>query len=131
MKTINLCLITPEFLPFWGGTGSYVVELIKNLPKEVEIHVVTLKRKFPGMSENGSTKNDPKSIFNKNVDIHYISNGNETFFYNIGFQIACLKKIPQLHKEYKFDVLHSQFGHMSDIFLHLFKRFSISSRAIN
>ena len=124
METINLCLITPEFLPIWGGTASYVIELSKNLPKEVEIHVVTLKREFPGMCKFDS-KCDPASIFNRNVNIHYISKGTETFFYNLGFQIACLRKIPQLYKEYGFDILHSQFGHMSDAFLQLFRKIPI------
>ena len=125
MSTINLCIIAPEFLPIWGGTGSYVVELLKNLPKEVEIHVVTLKRKIPGMPENSSMEDDLKYVFNRDIDIHYISYAKETFFYNLGFQIACFRRIPKLHKEYKFDVLHSQFGHMSDVLLQLLKKVRI------
>jgi len=115
-------MIAPEFLPIWGGTGSYVVELLKNLPKDIEVHVVTLKRKNPGTLENSSMEDDPKYVFNRDMDIHYISYAKETFFYNLGFQIACFRKIPKLHKEYKFDVLHSQFGHMSDVLLQLLKK---------
>lgn len=122
VNTMNLCMIAPEFLPIWGGTGSYVVELLKNLPKDIEVHVVTLKRKNPGTLENSSMEDGPKYVFNRDMDIHYISYAKETFFYNLGFQIACFRKIPKLHKEYKFDVLHSQFGHMSDILLQLLKK---------
>jgi len=127
METINLCIIAPEFLPVWGGTGSYVVELLKNLPKEVKVHVVTLKRKIPGMSENGLKQSDSEYVCGRDMDIHYISNAKETFFYNLGFQIACFREIPKLDKEYEFDVLHSQFGHMSDILLQLLKKARIPS----
>ena len=119
MDTISLCLIAPEFLPVWGGTGSYVVELLKYLPEEVEVHVVTLRRQTPDASKNVSIKNDPKSVLNRDIDIHYISDAKDTFFYNLGFQFACFREIPKLHKEFKFDVLHSQFGHMSDILIQL------------
>lgn len=122
MDSISLCLIAPEFLPVWGGTGSYVVELLKYLPKDVDVHVVTLKRRMPGMSENDLAQNDPKLVCKRDMTIHYISNAEETFFYNLGFQIACFREIPKLNKDFKFDVLHSQFGHMSDIFLQLVKK---------
>ena len=127
MDTMNLCLFAPEFLPVWGGTGSYVVELVKFLPKEVNVHVITLRRTIPGMTESSSTTISPKHIFNRDMRIHYISDANETFFYNLGFQIACYRKIPKLHKEYRFDMFHSQFGHMSDIFLQLSKKIDIPS----
>jgi glycosyltransferase involved in cell wall biosynthesis len=129
MDTISLCLIAPEFLPVWGGTGSYVVELLKYLPKEVEAHVVTLRRQTPDASKNVSIKNDSKSVLNRDIDIHYISDAEDTFNYNLGFQFACFRKIPKLHKEFKFDVLHSQFGHMSDILIQLAGRIRVPNVA--
>jgi glycosyltransferase involved in cell wall biosynthesis len=122
-------MIAPEFIPIWGGTGSYVVELLKNLPKDVDVHVVTLRRAISEMSENDLTQNDPQHVFNRNIDIHYISNAKETFFYNLAFQVACFRKIPELHKKHRFDVLHSQFGHMSDVFLQLLKKVGIPNVA--
>jgi glycosyltransferase involved in cell wall biosynthesis len=129
MNTISLCLIAPEFLPVWGGTGSYVVELLKYLPKEVEVHVVTLRRQTPDASKNVSIENDPKTVLNREINIHYISDAKETFFYNLGFQFACFKRIPKLHKEFKFDVLHSQFGHMSDILIQLVRKIRVPNVA--
>jgi glycosyltransferase involved in cell wall biosynthesis len=125
MNTLNLCIIAPEFLPIWGGTGSYVVELVKNLPKDVKVHVMTLKRKTPQMTHKDSRRADPKDVFDREMNIHYISSAEETFFYNLGFQAACFAVFPQLHKENSFDILHSQFGHMSDLLLQLLKKVHI------
>jgi glycosyltransferase involved in cell wall biosynthesis len=117
LDKMTLCMIAPEFLPVWGGTGSYTVELIKHLPKSVDIHVVTLKRSIPGMSKDCSTSLD--SVLGRPVKVHYISNSKETFFYNLGFQVSCFRKIPQLHKKYKFDIIHSHHCHMPDVLLQL------------
>ena len=121
MNNINLCMIAPEFFPIWGGTGSYTIELIKFLPKDVNIHVVTLKRKIVGMHSSGPTSNEIESIIGRPIKIHYISTSRETFFYNLPFQIACLRKIPLLIKKHNFDILHTSLSHMPDVFLQLFK----------
>ena len=122
LSTMKICIIAPEFLPIWGGTGSYIVELLKNLPEEVDVHVVTLSRKISGLSEG---RMNPSEIINRDIQIHFISNANETLFYNLGFQTACFRKIPKLHNKYRFDVLHSQFGHMSDVLLRVFQKIRI------
>ncbi len=43
---MKLAFLAPEFLPTWGGVGTYSVELIKNLCKDenIEIHVITPAR---------------------------------------------------------------------------------------
>jgi glycosyltransferase involved in cell wall biosynthesis len=115
-------MLAPEFLPVWGGTGSYIVELIKFLPKNVNIHVITLKRDIPEMVKNDSQNNDIFSIIDRPIEIHYLSRSQETFFYNLPFQIACLAKIPSLHRKFKFDIIHSHLTHMPDVFLQLFKQ---------
>lgn len=33
-------MLAPEFLPVWGGVGTYIVELVRHLPKNIEIHVL-------------------------------------------------------------------------------------------
>jgi len=117
-------MITPEFLPVWGGTGSYAIELIKHLPKNVDIHVVTLKRSIPGVAEIDS-EDIFDSILNRTIKIHYVSTAKETFFYNLPFQIACLRDVPRLHRKYKFDIIHSQHCHMPDVFLQLARRIRV------
>lgn len=114
-------MIAPEFFPVWGGTGSYILELIKFLPRNVKVHIVTLKREIPGMSKNKLMSNDLSSITDRPIEVHYVSASRETFFYNLPFQIACLRKIPSLHEEHRFDILHSHLCHMPDVFLQLFK----------
>ena len=84
--TLNLCMLAPEFFPVWGGVGSYIVELIKALPRNVNIHVVTLKRNIAGMSEGSLRSNDIVSTIDRPIKIHYVSTSNETFFYNIAFR---------------------------------------------
>ena len=122
MGQINLCMLAPEFLPVWGGTGAYAVELIKFLPRNVDIHVVTLKRDIPGMSENNFMNNNVNSIIERPIEVHYLSASRETFFYNLPFQIACLRHIPSLHKKHKFDIIHSHLTHMPDVFLQLLNK---------
>ena len=39
-----MTVVTPEFMS-WGGVGSYVVQLAKNLPSDFEVHVISLDRK--------------------------------------------------------------------------------------
>jgi len=118
-------MLAPEFFPVWGGTGSYIVELIKFLPRNVDIHVITLKRYISGMSKNSCTNNDIFSIIDRPIEIHYLSTSHETFFYNLPFQIACFAKIPSLHKKYKFDIIHSHLCHMPDVFLRLFNKIRV------
>lgn len=125
LNSINLCMLAPEFLPVWGGTGSYIVELIKFLPRNVNIHVITLKRDVPGMFKNGFHSNDVLSIIDRPIEIHYLSRSHETFFYNLPFQMACFAKIPSLHRKYKFDILHSHLTHMPDVFLRLFTKIRV------
>lgn len=109
-------MLAPDFLPVWGGVGTYTVELIRNLPSNIEVHVVTLKR-------NGYNKNDSCSdnsfsdSFGKNIHIHIISAANDTFIYNLKFQYACLRHVPSLIKEENIDLIHSHAAHMPDLLL--------------
>jgi glycosyltransferase involved in cell wall biosynthesis len=117
---INLCMLAPEFFPVWGGVGSYTIELLKSLPEKVDIHVVTLKRDISGFSGKEYTTEGINSILNRPIQVHYISTSKDTFSYNLSFQMACLRKIPSLHKKYHFDIMHSHLCHMPDVFLKLF-----------
>lgn len=125
MSKITLCMLAPEFLPVWGGTGAYAVELVKFLPRNVEIHVVTLRREIPGMSGITPETSDVNSIIQRPIEIHYLSASKETFFYNLPFQIACLRNIPLLHKKHEFDIIHTSLSHMPDVFLQLFTSIGI------
>jgi glycosyltransferase involved in cell wall biosynthesis len=118
MDTIRLCLITPEFLPIWGGVGTYVVELVRHLPKDIEVHVVTPNREGFGREKVSSSDYDFAEYFGNNVRVHFVCRATDTFFYNARFQSACLKYVPELIKEERVDLVH--FGHhMAGLLLEL------------
>jgi len=117
-RDFTICFIAPEFLPLWGGVGSYSVQLLENLSKEMEIHVVTLKRLLKnGYGVAGRSECPP--TFGENIHIHYISTASDTLFYNVRFQFSCLREIPKLHDRYHFDLIHSHHCHMPDVLLQL------------
>ncbi|NLB77188.1 MAG: glycosyltransferase family 4 protein, partial [Crenarchaeota archaeon] len=114
---MKICMLAPEFLPVWGGVGTYIVELVRHLPKDVEIHVVTPIRNSLGKEKVSSYDYDFSSIFGRNVQIHFISHANDTFFYNAKFQYNCLRQVPKLVKEHNIDIVHSHTAHMPDLLL--------------
>lgn len=114
-------MLAPEFFPIWGGTGSYIVEIVKNMPLDVDVHVITLKREIQNASKN-QIENEIASVIRRPIQVHYIAESKETFFYNISFQLACLRKLPALHKKNRFDIIHSHLCFMPDVFLKLFNK---------
>lgn len=111
---MRVCLIAPEFLQSWGGVGSYCNDLTRNLPKQTEIHVVTV--------ENGKADDGHEGFGDavpSNVIVHRVAMAGDTFFYNAGFQYAVNREIPKLSREFRFDLIHSNHAHMSDLLLKL------------
>jgi glycosyltransferase involved in cell wall biosynthesis len=125
MDRTALCMLAPEFLPVWGGTGSYTVELIKSLPKNVDIDVITLRRNIDGMAKANRKDASVESILKRQVNVHYLSESHETFFYNFAFQSACFLRVPQISKKINFDIIHSHLAHMPDVYLQLFRQTNI------
>ena len=85
-------MLAPEFIPVWGGTGSYTVELVKSLPSTMDIHVVTLKRDVGLSASSSSIDNNVDAIVKRPLKVHYLTKSSETFFYNLPFQLACYCK---------------------------------------
>ena len=107
---MKICMLAPEFIPNWGGVGTYIVELVKHLPEDFELIVVTPDR---GDVETKYLHNNMKVI--KTIK------AGDTFIYNLKFQYYCLKEIPQLLKREGVDVIHSHTAHMPDLLLSLKK----------
>ena len=115
---MKLCVIAPEFLPVWGGVGTYLVELVRHLPKDIEVHVVTPMRESIGGKRISSRDFDFSEYFRDNVHVHFVCKATDTFIYNAVFQSACLRYIPQLLDKEDIDLLH--FGHhMAGLLLEL------------
>jgi len=112
---MKVMMLAPEFLPVWGGVGTYIVEMARHL-KDVELHILTPKRTSFG---NGRINNDyyMEEIFPENVHIHFISNATDTFLYNAKFQYACFKHAPEIIRKNGIDLIHSHTAHMPDIML--------------
>lgn len=125
MIPTNLCMLAPEFIPVLGGTGSYTVELVKSLPQNMDIHVVTVKRDVGLAANSSSIDNNVDAIVKRPLKVHYLTKSNETFFYNLPFQISCTAKIPLLHKKYHFDIMHSHMCQMPDVYLKLMNQLNI------
>jgi glycosyltransferase involved in cell wall biosynthesis len=112
---MKVCFLAPELYPIWGGGGTYAVGLLKYLPKDVEIYVLATQRKVP---EDKDTSKESVNFVSDNVHvINLACDEKSTFFSQANFQRLCYKWIPRLHKECRFDLIHSQHQPMSDILL--------------
>jgi len=115
---MRVCFLAPELYPIWGGGGSYAIGLLKCLPKKVEAHVLTMRRKVPESSEV-VPEEAVRDFFGNNIHINFITSGADTFFSQAKFQLQCYRWVPKLHDKLCFDVIHSQHQPMSDILLKL------------
>ena len=107
---MKICILAPENSPSWGGVGSYVYNLAKNLPKNLDIHIVTIDRIVDDPYEN--------LLSDERFHIHKILrvDRSDSFFYNLRFQLAVLRNLRKLHKKKKFNLIHSHSGHLPHLF---------------
>lgn len=105
-------MLAPDFYPFWGGVGVNVVDIIRRLPKEFNIHVVAVKR-----GNFNERELYEKLGFGNNITIHYITSAKETFLYNAVFQLKCLKYVHRLMRRHDIDVIQSHMAHIPDALL--------------
>lgn len=117
-------MLAPEFLPVWGGVGTYIIGLVKHLPSDVEVHVVAPMREGFDKNSKSSVQYDYSSYFGDNVHVHLICKASDTFFYNASFQHACFNYVPKLVKEQNIDIIHSHTAHMPDLQL-MFRRLGV------
>jgi len=127
METIKVCLLTSEFLPNWGGVGTYCIELARALACKVELHVVTLGREDRGKIIY--SKNDIERFFDGKINVHLLRTcpANDTFLYNGIMQLAVYKNLPDLITTYNFDLVHTNIPQMADILLKIRKKTNIPS----
>ena len=108
---MRVAIATPEFLPNWGGIGTYVTLLAKEMSDDVELHVITLRR--------GSLSDltpETKEILDR-VKVHYLGSAEDFFLYNSQFQLDMLFKFKALKAQHKFDLVHANHAQMPDLFL--------------
>jgi glycosyltransferase involved in cell wall biosynthesis len=127
METMRVCLLATEFLPNWGGVGTYCIELARALADKVEVHVVTL-----GREEGGKlvySRENIEDFFNGRIQAHLLttSPARDTFVYNGKMQFAVYRKLGRIAREYHFDVVHSNFPQMADLLLKIRGSLSLPS----
>ena len=108
---MRVAIATPEFLPNWGGIGTYVTLLAKEMSDDVELHVITLRR--------GSLSDltpETKEILDR-VKVHYLGSAEDFFLYNSQFQLNMLFKFKALKAQHRFDLVHANHAQMPDLFL--------------
>jgi glycosyltransferase involved in cell wall biosynthesis len=122
MSKLKLCMLSTESIPVYGGIGAYTTQLVENLPEDIEVHLITVKRSIKGNPENGfPTSNSLK----REVIFHYLTTSEDSFLYYPFFQFACFRKLQKLHESIKFDIIHTQFPVMPDVLIRLFKHVKI------
>jgi glycosyltransferase involved in cell wall biosynthesis len=116
---MKICMLAPEFFPIWGGVGTYIIEVLRHLPTDIEVHVVAPWRYQIGIEQVSTQDYRLQDYFADNVHVHFISKATDVFVYNLRFQYACLKHVPQLVKDEQIDLIHSHTANMPDLFLRL------------
>lgn len=105
-------MLAPDFYPFWGGVGVNIVDIVRRLPKEFDIHVVAVKR----CNYSGRELSE-KLGFDDNVTIHFTTSAKETFLYNADFQLKCLKYVRRLIGKDGVNLIQSHMAHIPDSLL--------------
>lgn len=122
---MKVAFLAPEFLPNWGGAGTYSIELVKYLSKKNDVHVITLRRQIEG-SDVSYTDEDILNHFDNKIQLHTITDASDTFLYNAKFQYSVFRILPDLCKDYGIEIVHADVPHLSDILLK-FTNFKVPS----
>jgi glycosyltransferase involved in cell wall biosynthesis len=104
---MRVCLLTPEFLPAWGGIGTYTYYLARGLQDHAEVHVVT--------SQASLEDQDLSDLGDVQVHALPSTRGGAEGVSSLGFQVAVWKHLPRIAREYGLDVVHANHAQMSDI----------------
>jgi glycosyltransferase involved in cell wall biosynthesis len=113
---MKIAFLAPEFLPNWGGAGTYSIELVKYLSKKNDVHVITLRRQIEG-SDLNYTDEAILNYFDNKIQLHTITDASDTFLYNAKFQYSVFRILPRLCEDYGIEIVHADVPHLSDILL--------------
>lgn len=113
--------MAPELYPIWGGGGTYAINLLQNLPRDVEVEVLASQREVPEDKTNAAQELSQIGL-GDNINVRILSSGKDTFFSHSTFQYKCYKWIPKLNKDLHFDIIHGQTQPMPDVLLRLLNK---------
>lgn len=99
-------MLTPELWPVYGGIGNYVLQVIRNMPKDVEIEIVA-----PGIpggpSGEDSAARDLTSFLPTNTMITYLGGELNSISRRAAFQLMCKDYVESAVRKERFEVVHS------------------------
>ena len=105
---MKVCILTPEFLPAWGGIGTYTYNLARGLRDRAEVHVLT------GATSPGFQGLDGVQVHSANPE-----NGAPGETSPFRFQAAVFRRLPRLARTEGFDIVHANHAYMSDLLVRL------------
>lgn len=102
---MKVCILTPEFLPTWGGVGTYTYNLARGLRDLAEVHVLT-----------GTAPRDPDASMD-GIWVHSAgpTPGAAAGGSTMRFQLAVRRHLPALVRAEGIDVVHANHAYMSDL----------------
>lgn len=102
---MRICLLTPEFLPAWGGVGTYTYNLARGLRDRAEVHVLTA-------TEPPGPEDSLDGVF-----VHSLpaARNESSGVSPLRFQVAVLRHLPRLVRSERIDVVHANHAYMSDL----------------
>jgi len=109
---VKVCILTPEFLPAWGGVGTYAYNLARGLQDRAEVHVLTGATPTPVDGDLDGVQVHP--AFRE-----WNSAGDVSPF---RFQAAVFRRLPRLAQRHGFDIVHTNHAYMSDLLVRLRRR---------
>jgi len=119
MESLKIAMLAPEFLPNWGGAGTYSILLARELSKSDEVHVFTTLR--PSNGRVGNSPREMEEYFNDRVKIQLVSQARDNFWYNAIFQFNVARNLPRILSKERYDIVHSNHAHMPDLGLKMRK----------
>ena len=106
-------LLAPEFLPNWGGVGTYCIELARAMNSNVDLHVITVEREIRGQSRVSAAAME--EYFDGRVSVHVVAKAKDTFLYNWRFQRGVERWLDGRGRRENLDLVHSHHAHMSHL----------------
>jgi glycosyltransferase involved in cell wall biosynthesis len=109
---MRVCFLAPELLPNQGGVGTYSVEILRQLSREIDLTVLTPLRHRGGEVFDRARLEE---YFDHRITVLPISEAHDTFVYNLAFQRAVRRYFARELPREQFDLVHSQHAHMPDL----------------
>ncbi len=108
---MRICLLTPEFLPSWGGIGTYTYYLARGLSDRDEVHVVTSDATLDADGLEGLN----------HVQVHQLPTNakGRAGASSLRFQMSVARHLPRLARDAGFDIVHSNHAQMADVLARL------------